>query len=221
MRRTIATTVTASAALLVLAACSSTAGIATPAPADAYTRYSAALDAAAVERNQANGREAFGFARDRLCPQGRPAIDALKAASRGDPAKAAAEAGAMWEFGCDQGHDAELYAVATPTPMPTADVPSMAPAPHPYPTQVAPTTRETFYPGDCDLAIRTFQLAANTLNSHFDFEGTGCYADETRVAVRAIQLQNDLPVNDVLDPVTYDHVFSGDPVTDSTWRAAQ
>jgi hypothetical protein len=59
----------------------------------------------------------------------------------------------------------------------------------------------TFRPGDCARALRDWQLQMN--NHGFDFQGTGCFFAETRMAARALQRANGIPESGVIGPLTW------------------
>ncbi len=82
-----------------------------------------------------------------------------------------------------------------PTPPPTGGMP-------PWPGKV-------FAYGDCDPALRTFQLRMNVHG--YDFSGTGCYRDETKVAVLALQRANGIKDSGLLGPKTWTAAWQGKP----------
>ena len=61
--------------------------------------------------------------------------------------------------------------------------------------------------GDCDRALRTFQLRMNTFG--YDFQGTGCYRGETRAAVLALQRANGITDSGRLGPKTWAAAWQG------------
>jgi peptidoglycan hydrolase-like protein with peptidoglycan-binding domain len=63
--------------------------------------------------------------------------------------------------------------------------------------------------GDCDPGLRTFQLRMNTFG--YDFQGTGCYRDETRTAVLALQRANGITDSGLLGPRTWTAAWKGKP----------
>jgi hypothetical protein len=82
------------------------------------------------------------------------------------------------------------------------------PAPPP-PAGMPPWPGKVFDYGDCDPALRTFQLRMNTFG--YDFQGTGCYLDETRVAVLALQRANGINDSGLLGPKTWAAAWQGTP----------
>jgi resuscitation-promoting factor RpfA len=80
-----------------------------------------------------------------------------------------------------------------PAPPPAAGAP-------PWPGKV-------FDYGDCDPALRTFQLRMNTYG--YDFQGTGCYYAETRAAVLALQRANGITDSGLLGPRTWNAAWNG------------
>jgi resuscitation-promoting factor RpfA len=83
----------------------------------------------------------------------------------------------------------------TPTPPPSGAMP-------PWPGKV-------FSYGDCDPALRTFQLRMNVYG--YQFQGTGCYRDETRAAVLALQRANGIKDSGLLGPKTWIAAWQGNP----------
>ncbi|OLF06855.1 transglycosylase [Actinophytocola xinjiangensis] len=61
--------------------------------------------------------------------------------------------------------------------------------------------------GDCHSGLRVWQLRMNTYG--FDFAGTGCYYEETRVAVLAVQRANGITESGVLGPLTWRAAWEG------------
>jgi hypothetical protein len=80
-----------------------------------------------------------------------------------------------------------------PTPSPTGGTPA-------WPGKV-------FAYGDCDPALRTFQLRMNTFG--YNFQGTGCYYAETRQAVLALQRANGIKDSGLLGPKTWNAAWNG------------
>lgn len=68
---------------------------------------------------------------------------------------------------------------------------------------------KVFQYGDCDAALRTFQLRMNAFG--YDFQGTGCYRDETRTAVLALQRANGIKASGLLGPKTWTAAWKGKP----------
>ncbi|MBB3666110.1 MULTISPECIES: transglycosylase family protein [Prauserella salsuginis group] len=61
--------------------------------------------------------------------------------------------------------------------------------------------------GDCAPQLRTFQLRMNDFG--YDFEGTGCYYDETKEAVLDLQRANDIRDSGRLGPKTWKAAWEG------------
>lgn len=80
-----------------------------------------------------------------------------------------------------------------PTPPPTGGMP-------PWPGKV-------FAYGDCDPALRTFQLRMNVYG--YQFQGTGCYYAETSQAVLALQRANGIKDSGLLGPKTWTAAWQG------------
>jgi hypothetical protein len=63
--------------------------------------------------------------------------------------------------------------------------------------------------GDCDPALRTWQLRMNTYG--YSFEGTGCYYAKTKTAVLALQRANGIKDSGLLGPLTWRAAWQGTP----------
>jgi len=74
---------------------------------------------------------------------------------------------------------------------------------------VPPWPGKVFQYGDCDAALRTFQLRMNTYG--YDFQGSGCYREETRTAVLALQRANGIKDSGLLGPKTWTAAWKGKP----------
>ncbi|MGB3443274.1 MAG: transglycosylase family protein [Actinophytocola sp.] len=72
-----------------------------------------------------------------------------------------------------------------------------------------PWPGKVFQYGDCHRALRTFQLRMNAFG--YDFQGTGCYRDETRTAVFALQRANGIKDSGLLGPKTWTAAWRGQP----------
>jgi hypothetical protein len=81
--------------------------------------------------------------------------------------------------------------------------------PRPPVAGVPPWPGRVFQFGDCDPALRTFQLRMNTFG--YDFQGTGCYREETRTAVLALQRANGIKASGLLGPKTWTAAWQGKP----------
>jgi hypothetical protein len=66
-----------------------------------------------------------------------------------------------------------------------------------------------FEPGDCDPALRAWQLRMNAWG--YDFHGTGCYGDETGRAAVALQRRHHLPETGRLGPRTWQAAWENPP----------
>lgn len=81
-----------------------------------------------------------------------------------------------------------------------------APAPAP-PAGVPRWPGKVYAYGDCDTALRTWQLRMNRFG--YDFQGTGCYYAETRAAVLALQRANGIKTSGLLGPKTWTAAWKG------------
>lgn len=79
--------------------------------------------------------------------------------------------------------------------------------PTPAPGGMPAWPGKVFSYGDCHPALRTFQLRMNAFG--FDFQGTGCYRDETRAAVLALQRANGIKDSGLLGPKTWTAAWKG------------
>ncbi|GAA4019440.1 transglycosylase family protein [Allokutzneria multivorans] len=61
--------------------------------------------------------------------------------------------------------------------------------------------------GDCDPALRAWQLRMNAFG--YKFQGTGCYYAETKDAVLALQRANGIKDSGLLGPKTWDAAWNG------------
>jgi resuscitation-promoting factor RpfA len=68
---------------------------------------------------------------------------------------------------------------------------------------------KVFQPGDCDSSLRTWQLRMNAWG--YDFDGTGCYGEETRRAAIALQRRHHLPETGRLGPRTWQAAWETPP----------
>jgi hypothetical protein len=85
------------------------------------------------------------------------------------------------------------------------------PAAAPPVAGMPPWPGKVFQYGDCDPALRAFQLRMNAFG--YDFQGTGCYRDETRTAVLALQRANGIKTSGLLGPKTWQAAWKGKPPT--------
>jgi hypothetical protein len=76
-------------------------------------------------------------------------------------------------------------------------------------TGVPPWPGIVFRFGDCHDALRTFQLRMNAFG--YDFQGTGCYREETRTAVVTLQRANGIKDSGLLGPKTWNAAWKGNP----------
>lgn len=79
--------------------------------------------------------------------------------------------------------------------------PSSRPRPGPAPGGGPPWPGKVYAFGDCDPALRVWQLRMNDLG--YDFDGTGCYREETRRAVLSLQHARGIPDSGRLGPQTW------------------
>ena len=82
-------------------------------------------------------------------------------------------------------------------------------SPAPAAAGMPPWPGKVFQYGDCDPALRTFQLRMNAFG--YDFQGTGCYRDETRTAVLALQRANGIKTSGLLGQKTWEAAWQGKP----------
>jgi resuscitation-promoting factor RpfA len=61
--------------------------------------------------------------------------------------------------------------------------------------------------GDCDPALRAWQLRMNHYGMHF--QGTGCYYTKTKAAVLAVQRANHIKTSGLLGPKTWRAAWQG------------
>ena len=78
-------------------------------------------------------------------------------------------------------------------------------------TGMPPWPGVVFRYGDCHPALRTFQLRMNAFG--YDFQGTGCYLNETKAAVLALQRANGIKDSGLLGPKTWTAAWQGTPPT--------
>lgn len=68
---------------------------------------------------------------------------------------------------------------------------------------------KVFQPGDCDSSLRTWQLRMNAWG--YDFDGTGCYGEQTGRAAIALQRRHHLPETGRLGPRTWQAAWETPP----------
>ena len=68
---------------------------------------------------------------------------------------------------------------------------------------------KVFQPGDCDAALTAWQLRMNAWG--YDFDGTGCYGEETRRAALALQRRYKLAETGRLGPRTWRAAWDSPP----------
>lgn len=68
---------------------------------------------------------------------------------------------------------------------------------------------KTFKYGDCNDALRPFQLQLNKIQSEHKFHGSGCYAKDTKKVVLALQKANHIKASGIIGPKTWKAAFSG------------
>ena len=142
--------------------------------------------------------------------EGREPLEAVKQQAQ----RQANLIGAMWEYGCGNGHDDELYRPRAVTndpiePMPDLSIPE-PPSDWPAPAEGQPWPDwpgAVYTLGDCDPALRAWQLRMNVYG--YDFEGTGCYGEKTEAAVLDLQAANGLPTSGKLGPETWNSAWVG------------
>lgn len=78
---------------------------------------------------------------------------------------------------------------------------------NPDPTAMPPWPGKVYSYGDCDPALRAWQLRMNAYGYHF--EGTGCYLAKTRAAVLALQRANGIRDSGLLGPKTWRAAWQG------------
>lgn len=83
----------------------------------------------------------------------------------------------------------------------------IAPAPAPVTAGGPAWPGRVFQYGDCNPALRDWQLRMNTYG--FAFEGTGCYYDKTKAAVLALQRANGIRDSGILGPKTWAAAWHG------------
>ncbi|GAA1214850.1 peptidoglycan-binding domain-containing protein [Prauserella alba] len=188
-----------------------------------------------LDVNDEAARQEFEQAKSITCQMSKEDLMGLKALgsmSGPEAAKRAAnQMGALWEFACDKGYDPEMYqpekaaGIDEIEPPPMDDFPSASPeesTPEPAAPESSPELPDvaddplwpswpgTVYTyGDCDPALVDWQLQMNTYG--YDFQGTGCYAEETEEAVLDLQEANSLPTSGKLGPETWDAAWAGVP----------
>lgn len=79
--------------------------------------------------------------------------------------------------------------------------------PAPGPDAMPAWPGKVFAYGDCDPALRTWQLRMNKYGYHF--QGTGCYYAETRQAVLELQRANGIKDSGLLGPKTWRAAWHG------------
>ncbi len=81
----------------------------------------------------------------------------------------------------------------------------------PASTGMPPWPGTVYSYGDCDRALRAWQLRMNAFG--YDFQGTGCYYAKTRAAVLALQRANGIRTSGLLGPKTWRAAWHGKPPT--------
>lgn len=107
--------------------------------------------------------------------------------------------------------DGDARSKRVPTYADAAQLTGGGAAPVAAPAGMPPWPGRSFTYGDCDPALRTFQLRMNAYGYHF--QGTGCYRDETRAAVLALQRANGIKDSGILGPKTWTAAWQGKPPT--------
>lgn len=109
--------------------------------------------------------------------------------------------------------DSDARTKRIPSRSESAYIGGNAPAPKPPPKPTPSGGQAPKWPGlvyaygDCAAPLRTFQLRMNTYG--YDFEGTGCYYDETKEAVLDLQRANGIRDSGRLGPKTWKAAWEG------------
>ncbi|TCP50940.1 putative peptidoglycan binding protein [Tamaricihabitans halophyticus] len=108
-------------------------------------------------------------------------------------------------------YDDSAYIGGSGSPAPKPK-PEPAPKPQPKPDEDSGAMPEwpglVYAYGDCSPELRKFQLKMNDYG--YDFEGTGCYYDETKEAVLDVQRANDIRDSGRLGPKTWKAGWEGE-----------
>ncbi|MQA64073.1 MAG: transglycosylase [Actinophytocola sp.] len=95
--------------------------------------------------------------------------------------------------------------------------PAPAPEPPPEPDPgTGPSTMPTwpgvvYAYGDCATELKAFQLRMNHFDLDHTFQGTGCYYEQTKIAVLALQRANGINDSGRLGPKTWKAAWHGKP----------
>lgn len=103
--------------------------------------------------------------------------------------------------------DPDAASHRVPTYAEAAAMNGTAPPGAPPNAAIPPWPGKVFDYGDCDPALRTWQLRMNTFG--FTFEGTGCYYAKTKTAVLALQRANGIKDSGLLGPQTWRAAWQG------------
>lgn len=87
--------------------------------------------------------------------------------------------------------------------------PTPAPDPGTGPPTMPPWPGVVYAFGDCAPALRQFQLRMNAFDLGYTFRGSGCYREQTRTAVLALQRANGIKDSGRLGPKTWKAAWKG------------
>jgi hypothetical protein len=87
-----------------------------------------------------------------------------------------------------------------------------------HPTAMPPWPGVVYAYGNCATALRTWQLRMNS--DGFHFTGTGCYYNDTKAAVLALQRANHIKASGRLGPLTWKAAWQGKKPTTNTLHDA-
>lgn len=87
--------------------------------------------------------------------------------------------------------------------------PQPAPNPESGPSTMPAWPGLVYAPGDCTPKLKAFQLRMNKFDLGYKFKGTGCYYEQTRKAVLALQRANGIKDSGRLGPKTWRAAWQG------------
>lgn len=79
------------------------------------------------------------------------------------------------------------------------------------PAEMPPWPGVVYAYGDCAVALKDFQLRMNAFDFGYTFTGSGCYRDQTKRAVLALQRANGINDSGRLGPKTWRAAWEGKP----------
>lgn len=79
------------------------------------------------------------------------------------------------------------------------------------PQEMPPWPGVVYAPGDCAAELEDFQLRMNAYDFDYTFTGSGCYYEQTREAVLAVQRANGINDSGRLGPQTWEAAWEGEP----------